>query len=305
MRTARSRLAVGTVAALASAAALVGGAAAPAGAGTLHYNFTTVDDPADTTFNQALGINSYYNVVGYYGATTNQGWQDTQGTFTTVVPPGAAQDQLTGINDLHTTVGFYVTASGAQKGFALYKGAFITIVPPRAMRGPSAVTQLLGVNDSQDAVGYYMRGGIAHPFEVALQTRTYTYLTGLPANSQATGIASNGDIVGFTQVSPTTTTSFLDQGGTITPIAYPGATSTTAFGVNVRDKVVGSYVDANGTTHGFTVTDPTGTPVYATIDDPSAVGPAGTVVNGINNEGALVGFYTDSSGNVNGFEARY
>ena len=46
---------------------------------------------------------------------------------------------------------------------------------------------------------------------------------------------------------------FLDTGGIFTTIDVPGATSTSAFGINDSGQIVGSFYDGT-TTHGFLAT---------------------------------------------------
>lgn len=64
-------------------------------------------------------------------------------------------------------------------------------------------------------------------------------------------------------------------------IAPPGATSTTARGINNVGRIVGSFVDGAGT-HGFLYANG----VFTTIDVP---GSAWTIATGINNAGQIVG----------------
>jgi hypothetical protein len=69
---------------------------------------------ADVTFNQALGINSSGMVAGYFGSGAagppNQGYTVAppyaQPNFTNENFPGSVQTQVTGINNIGTTVGF-------------------------------------------------------------------------------------------------------------------------------------------------------------------------------------------------------
>jgi hypothetical protein len=65
--------------------------------------------------------------------------------------------------------------------------------------------------------------------------------------------------------------------------AYTGSTTTTPFGINDSNTLVGSYVDAGGAEHGFT--GPLSTGVYTSFD----VGTGGTQPRGINNNGIIVG----------------
>jgi probable HAF family extracellular repeat protein len=89
---------------------------------------------------------------------------------------------------------------------------------------------------------------------------------------------------------------------TFTPIDVPGATDTTASGINERGQIVGVYRDAGGvdcpTTgvgcHGFLLDEGAFTP----IDVP---GTAGTQAGAINRRGQIVGFFIDTTGTFHGF----
>jgi probable HAF family extracellular repeat protein len=72
--------------------------------------------------------------------------------------------------------------------------------------------------------------------------------------------------------------------GTFTPIDFPGSTYTRPLGINAEGTVVGNYKDANGTSHGFVLSDAG----FATIDYPGALS---TVASGINAQGTIVGYY--------------
>jgi hypothetical protein len=77
---------------------------------------------------------------------------------------------------------------------------------------------------------------------------------------------------------------FLLDSGDFTTIDPPGASGalTTATGINDREQIVGYYLDAGGTLHGF-LRDKKG--VVTTIDHPDA--PLGTVALDINNRGQI------------------
>jgi uncharacterized membrane protein len=78
-------------------------------------------------------------------------------------------------------------------------------------------------------------------------------------------------------------------------IAFPGATFTTAVGVNARGEIVGSYVTGTpATRHGFLLKHG----AYSSIDVPGATF---TNARGINSRGDVVGEYRDAAGVVHGF----
>ena len=73
-----------------------------------------------------------------------------------------------------------------------------------------------------------------------------------------------------------------------TPLNYPGAASTFAFGINNAGTIVGDYSDASGS-HGFSLSGTTYTPL-------NYPGGNNTAASGINNAGTIVGYYSDASG---------
>jgi hypothetical protein len=84
---------------------------------------------------------------------------------------------------------------------------------------------------------------------------------------------------------------------TFTTIDYPGATSTTASGIQ-GNTIVGRYVDASNAQHGFVDVDNGAT--YTPLDVPSTLG-SNTNARGIS-RGNIAGFYSDSSSVFHGFE---
>jgi probable HAF family extracellular repeat protein len=80
---------------------------------------------------------------------------------------------------------------------------------------------------------------------------------------------------------------------------YPGATQTSAVGVNDSRQIVGDYVSKAGVTNGYSEIDGK----FTTIDDPSA-DPSSNYLGaayGINDAGTIVGSYINSSGHYEGF----
>src|SRR5207302_4664 len=74
---------------------------------------------------------------------------------------------------------------------------------------------------------------------------------------------------------------------------FPGSTATLALGINDHGQIVGSYVAAGGTTHGFLLSDGS----YTTLDYPGATA---TEARGINKSGQIVGRYF-AGGTYHGF----
>jgi uncharacterized membrane protein len=270
----------------------VGGAPAAA---TRHYRFHTLNDAADPTFNQLLGINDNGEIAGYYGSGNpgdpNVGYVVSkpyhQSNFKVANYPGAVQTQEIGINSKGDTAGFYVDGSGNNIGFVRWQGTF---------------NQLLGINDNGIAAGFYTDAkGVNHGYLVNQATSKYQDVAPNLNNVTAAGINNMGMVTGFYTASSGVVTGFVIVGGKLTSISYPGAIATTPFGINDDGTIVGAYSDKSGASHGFVVFSPQKHAQFEKIDDPDGVGT--TVVNGINVYGDLVGFYTDKDGNTDGFVA--
>jgi hypothetical protein len=116
---------------------------------------------------------------------------------------------------------------------------------------------------------------------VSFTVQTVQYPTD-PAFTQLLGINNSGKIAGFHGA--TTASGFtLTLPNTFTTENYPAATQTMVTGINSSGSTVGIYVDAGGTTHGFTDISNT----FKTVDQP------GTVFNqglGINDSNETVGY---------------
>jgi hypothetical protein len=268
------------------------------------FKFKTIDNNTDPTFNQLLGINDDRTISGYYGIGTNghpnKGYTVVppykQANFTDENYPGSAQTQVTCIDGLGNTGGFWVDGSGVNRGFIEWNGVFTSYTDPKTGKG--TVNQILGLNDSGIAVGFYTDGsGVNHGFTLNQATGKFTAVKPPGGtNVTASAINNNGDVVGF-YTSSSETIGFLEKAGNFSTFSYPSASSTTPFGVNVHDDIVGSYATSSAS-HGFLLTSPLTKAKFLSIDDPNGIGT--TVINGLNDRVNMVGFYVDSAGNTDG-----
>lgn len=270
------------------------------------YSFTVLGDAADRTFNQLLGINDLGKIAGYFGSGQsathpNKGYTISpysDATFTNENFPGSAQTQVTGLNDMGKTVGFYVNAAGDNFGFWNKAGHFASVSAPWAA-GKTKTTQLLGVNNEGLSVGFY-NDAQGNPHAFTYNTKTGAFAKVMVAGavtSMATAVNDNGDVAGILTTAKKVTEGFLLRGGVLELLAVHGASATQPFGLNDFDQVVGQFTVGKAT-HGFLEQNGK----FATVDDPAGGGT--TTVNGINNLGDLVGFYTDGAGNTDGFVAQ-
>lgn len=269
----------------------------------LTFKFKTIDNNTDPTFNQLLGINDSRIISGYYGSGTppsshpNKGYTVSppykQANFASENYPGSMQTQVTCIDNLGNTGGFWVDSTGVTRGFIEWNGVFTSYAAPKAV-----MTQILGLNDSGTAVGFYTnKKNVAFGFSLGQASGTFSPVTPPGAtNVTAAGINNNGDIVGF-YVASSQMIGFLEKKGKFSTFSYPGSTMTMATGVNIKDDIVGVYA-LSGAMHGYLLQNPLTKATFTSIDDPNGLGT--TTINGINDRLNMVGFYVDSNGNTNG-----
>lgn len=276
------------------------------------YSFTTVDDSHDLTFNRILGLNNEGRLAGYYGSGSpshpNRGYvvrpPYQQNNFKDQNFPQAVDTQITSVNNKRTIAGFFVDSKGGIYG-AMQSGGIWTKYGVPHGRDPDPVTEILGLNDSGIGVGYYLTQSSEEvPVQVSQARGTFkTIKVPGAVNAVATGITGRGHVVGYMQTTSGSVVGFFLVSGVLSPLAYPGATQTEALCISTYDRVVGSYVDTYGNTHGFLVLGPAHQyPVWQSIDEPNAAGT--TVVTGINIHEDIVGYYVDASGNTHGFVAK-
>jgi hypothetical protein len=282
--------------------------------------FSSLDNQGDPTFNQLLGINNRGVVAGYLGSGAqghpNKGYLLFRTNHGSVYQsenfPGSLQTQVTGLNDVGVTVGFWSSQNTANMtnnnfGFYSWRGRFHSVAFPTGHNANPPVNQLLGVNNFGVAVGFYTNSqGTNFGYQFNIRSHRFyrvvvpRFLRGRKAPSlTATAINNRGDVAGFFDGRGGVTDAFLKtSGGQFIKLAYPGAAMTQAFGVNDRDEVVGAYTTGSGNaakSFGFTWSPRTG---WTSVSDPQGMGT--TLLNGVNNRGDLVGFYNDTAGNTHG-----
>ncbi len=279
--------------------------AAPARVMPPAFEFITINNPKDLTFNQLLGINDPGTISGYFGSGAaghpNKGYtiKPAYKRFKNQNYPGSVQTQVTAINDFGETAGFWIDGANVNRGYTFTHGTFHSYADPNA----GTVTQILGLNNLGRAVGFYTdTSGVNHGVILNLANGRFRDITPPGAsNVAASAINDANDISGF-YTSGNRTISFMKTGETYTTFHYPKSKTTMAFGINNLKTIVGAYVDHTGATHGFILTSPLRNPMFVSVDDPNAVGM--TVINGLNNRGQFVGFYMDSAGNTDGMLIR-
>jgi hypothetical protein len=195
--------------------------------------------------------------------------------------PGAFSTVAYAINDGGTIVGSYMDGS-IERGFIRRGQVWTTITYPAAN---VFRTRLLGINNSGQIVGCYydfdVPGACYKGFLLSDGTFTPIQAPGAFITTP-TGINDAGDIVGWTGPP---TRGFVRRGEVFTPIHYPSANQTYAYGIgNEPDPtVVGAVETGPGNPWlGYVRTQGNFTPIQYP-------GAASTVANGVNAAGQIAG----------------
>ncbi len=297
---------------VALAAVALASAAIPAHAVAINYSFQDIVNTNDPTFNQELGINSAGTIAGYFGSGAaghpNKGYTVVppygQANFTNENFPGSAQTQVTAINNIGTTVGFWSNTNmgvgmDSNFGFTDVGGTFTNVNNPNTATTAPVFNQLLGVNNSNIAVGFYVdAAGVTHGYTYTIATMGFSpnindpnARTAMGQGTTATAINNTGKIAGFYVDAGGVTHGFFDNGRVFTTIDPTGSTSTMLLGLNDNGFAVGTYIDAMGVMHGllFDLNNDT----FENVDDTFGIGT--TTINGINDLSQLVGFYVNGN----------
>ncbi len=169
--------------------------------------------------------------------------------------------------------------AGSERGYgsSYYRfsgGNFTHFVYPGSLGGHANA-----INDSGQIVGEYY----------ATLTQHYAYIRNPNGNfadlgpaAGANGINNNGAVVGDSYL--------RDATGNVTPIAFPGASSTSVEGVNDSGQVVGEYCCVSGSVVPF-IRSPSGS--FTDFPTPQLLG---SRFLGIDNSGQILGF-SQSTGN--------
>ena len=119
------------------------------------------------------------------------------------------------------------------------------------------------------------------------------------SSTQAWGINSRGDIVGYYTGADNNNHGFLLNGGQYTAVDYPGAAVTLAHGISPQGDVVGEFGATAASPHRGFLLGADG--VYTTFDFPGATA---TALYGVNALGEIAGMYTLADGTRHTFLSR-
>jgi uncharacterized membrane protein len=213
-------------------------------------------------------------MVGNYGQNTNgdsHGFLYRNGTFTYFDYPGQTVTVPTGINDSDLIVGY--AGQNPVVGF-IYDG--ITFTP--IQHGQDSATATLGINNAGVVVGGTGTIYVTRGFEMRNGRFKLLNVQGANAYVYGSGVNNLGVVVGWTDKD-----GFVCQHGSCQLRDIPGATRTSARGINDNGVIVGAY-DQPPFTFGFAAKNGK----YISIRYPGATS---TDALGINTSGQIVGAY--------------
>jgi uncharacterized membrane protein len=207
---------------------------------------------------QVIGINNVGWNDGFYvdaGGTTH-GFTFNTGTFATVDAPSTKFNQLLGINDGGTAVGYSSTDPGGgilQRSFTV-SGTTFTYIDGLLPAGAQN-NQAVGINNAGTVAGFFQdASGVFHGYLITGTTETTLNFPGA-MDTQAFGVNNKGEVVGIYIDGSMVQHGFTYIGGVWTTVDDPlGVGSTLINGVNDLGQLVGFYVDANGNTDGLVAT---------------------------------------------------
>jgi hypothetical protein len=224
----------------------------------LPNSFTPENFPSASQ-TQVIGINNNGWTDGFYvdqGGVTH-GFTHNGATFTTVDAPTTAFNQLLGINDGLTAVGY---SSLDPTGMTLQRSYMVSGTTFTYLDGflPTGVgnNQAVGINNASLVVGFYADAmGVFHGYLFnGTSAMTLDFMGGM--GTQAFGINNKGEIVGDYTDSMGTMHGFTYIGGVWHTVDDPAgvAGSTVINGINDLGQLVGFYTDANDNVIGFVAT---------------------------------------------------
>jgi len=228
------------------------------------FNFAARNFPGSVQ-TQVTGLNDQGISVGFFstqnGATpaddNNFGFWRIGGRYHEVnFPTGNNSqppvNQLLGVNNNGTAVGFYNDAKGSAHGYSynIGTGRF------KLIRVPGATSLTAAAINNQGAVaGFYANAkGTVNAFLKFHSGRVLTLAVPGASMTQAFGVNDANEVVGAYTIGSgdnAVTHGFTWVNGKLLTVDYPGASSTVVNGVNDEGDIVGFFTDAKGNTDGF------------------------------------------------------
>jgi uncharacterized membrane protein len=258
----------------------------------VHYKFTTLEFPTNSSLAFVYGINDKGLASGEYidgtGYTHAYLWEagTSPANIVTVNTPGWVENQFGGISDAGVAIGDYdddQTVSHAAM-YQVHDHVWITLPDIAGM--PWSYGE--GINNSGGAVGDAYNNTFTEQVGWIWDGRHYSLFT-VPASAGSmfgfyvTGINDGQDVVGWYQDSEEALHGFLKRGPRLDAFDVPGASGTQAYAVNDLGDVAGFYWTL-GPANGFVCQAGR----FVTVNVPGATE---TEILCINNLGQIGGIY--------------
>jgi hypothetical protein len=221
------------------------------------------------------------------------------GSRRTIAVPGARATSARAVNGDGDVAGYYLDAAGGQHGFVWYAGE----AEPRSIDAPGATsTQVWGLDPEGAVVGRATVGGVTRGFVLRGDPAGFSEDDFIEypedwVNTGAIAINARGDIAGQYQLRGDATVRgyVRSHRGELRTIAFPGATLTSANGIDSRGDVVGPYV-IGGVRRGWVWRAGAESPMVVELE-----GAVQTHCSGVTAKGEIVGYYIDAAGVRRGF----
>ena len=263
--------------------------------GKCGFQNVTIPAPANTT-TSPTDLNDHGAIVGNLGSGSGtsfhvSGFLFSSGKFTQFRFPGSADTFPHDINLHGAIVGsFDQTGVSGQQAFMVQAGVFHRVTIPGF---PNATAIATGINDLGDITGQFNGNGSDFGFLLHSAKLTIISFPGAKGGTFPTSINNSGVVVGtyhlFSDEVPTH--GFMWHNGNFTNIAVPGAVSTFPQKISDHGDIVGTWLDANQTEHGFALDAGR----FSTID---FAGGLGTQLVALNNFDNVLGVFESAKGNV-------
>jgi hypothetical protein len=208
---------------------------------------------------QITGLNDDGIEVGFFSTQNNAnlsnnnfGFWRSNGKYHEVNYPtknnsAPPVNQLLGINDTGTAVGFYTDSAGNPHGYAynINTGKFKLVTVP----GVASLTAS-AINDKGDVAGFYADGAVTDSFLKLHSGKVFKFAVPGATSTMAAGVNDNDWVVGVYTEKSGAMHGFIYIAGDriITGIDDPnGAGTTTLNGINNENDIVGFYTNPAGT----------------------------------------------------------
>jgi len=263
---------------LASGLCLVAGVAS-----ATTYSYQKISIPGAPGGTTPTGLNASGTVIGSWmdSKFVSHGFMYKGGKITKFDPPGSLHTYPTSINTGGAIIGTFVTGV-ATKAFTYFGGKFVEIALPNKS---DTLIQVAGLNSK----GVWL-GSAADGHAEFIFTDTSGKFTNVVVEHDPTaaGLNDAGSVTGYYR---DTDQSFVVIAGKLSAISIAGAVSTTPYGINNSNEVVGEDDTSAGGQESFLYQNG-----KATAFNPPGWGDS--TARGINNSGLIIGDVQNSKGQI-------